>query len=284
MATIYAMGGTRDWAVAGSFNTARDGSGSAGLPADGDTLIVADETYVNGGHAALANINLVAVFVRGNLTASSTLSFEVSSGTTGEMVINNRTGRLLIASTNDGIDSLRFAPVSGGAELSLESGTFPLVTQNGGRLDAQASAVVTTMHKSAGTGIHYKCATAITTLNHTGGSIDTRRNVTTINNHGASVTVYGDAALATIVNSGTVSDRSTGTPTTLTMHGGIYSPAGSPVSRTITNFNWYGGSVVTRVGGVDILAFTTTTNTTGQQTMSTQQVPPYGDAGGFLNN
>jgi len=273
MATIYALGGTRDWSVSGSFNTARDGSGSAGLPANGDTLIVADETYVNGGHAALANVDLAACYVRGNLSASSTISFEIS----GPLVLNNRTGRLLVASTNDGIDELRFAPVSGGAELSLESGTFALVIQNGGRLDAQAAAVVTVLHKSAGTGIHYKCATAITTFNHTGGSVDTRRNVTTINNHGASVTAYGDAALATINNTGMLNDRSTGVPTTINQYGGRYSPAGSPITRNVTTLNWFGGDVVTRVGGVDILTFGTTNNNTGNDTIVANEIPVFGE-------
>lgn len=280
MATIYALEGTRDWSSTGSFNTAIDGSGSAGLPQDGDTLIVFGNTYVNAGHTALANIDLAVLDVSGNLTASSTLSFEVSYSGAGVAYIRNRTGRLLIASTNDGIDKLVFSPVSGGAEISLESGTIATVLHQNGRFDVQSSGAVTTYHKSGGTGTFYDGSTAITTANNTGGTWDCRRSVTTLNNY-ASVVLQGDPAVTTFNNAGQVNDRSSAVHTTLNMNGGLYNPAGSPVVRQFTTLNWLGGNIVTKVGGREILTFGTTNNQTGGSTLATTQIPPFAEAGGL---
>lgn len=283
MATIYAMAGDRDWSDTGSFNTGITGGGSSGLPVSGDTLIVPYETRVTAGHTGLAGVDLAACYVTGNLTGTSSISLDVSNGS-GVMVVNNRTGTLKVTSAGSGIDSLTFAPTSGGAVLELTSGTVPILIHIGGQFICQSSGVVTTYHKSGGTTTFYDGATAITTLNHTGGSMDCRRNVTTANNHGgASLVVNGDGVLATINNSGTINDRSSGVPTTLNMFGGVYNPAGSPVARTITTVNRYGGSVVTRVGSRDMLAFGTDNNYTGRLFESVSSVPIYSDAGGLLS-
>lgn len=281
MAMIYALEGTRDWSNAGSFNTAMDGSGSAGLPVDGDTLIVFGDTYVSAGHTGLSGVNLAYMYVRGTLLASATLSLQVSSGTTGELHIQNGTGTLAITSASTGIDRILFSPRSGGAGLSLESGTFPSVLMTGGTLTQQSSATVTTLVKSGGNATLYDGTTAITLfVNSGGGLVDCQRSCTTAHNNGF-LQVSNDAALATIHNWGTINDRSNAAPTTLNMYAGVYSVAGSPVARTIGTANWYGGRIVSKVLGSDLLTITTNNNYTGGALESASTVPPFSSASGL---
>lgn len=287
MSTIYAMGGTRDWSNSGSFNTAIDGSGSAGLPSTGDTLIVPYETYVNAGLTGLASVDLAALYVSGggNLTASGALTLQVSDSGAGIAIINNRTGSLPILSGTAGIDELVWAPVSGGAQVSLESGgTIPVFKWYGGQAEVKASQVVTTIYKLGGTGTIYDNGTAVTTLYHTGGYLDNRRNITTAHNHGSAyLQNSGDAAMATVNNSGRINDRSSAAVTTLNMYGGLYDPAGSPVARAITTVNRFNGSVITIVAGRTLITAGTYNNFTAEPTaQSVNTIPPFGDASGLF--
>lgn len=273
MATVYLLEGKTDFGAAASFNTAADGSGSNGLPVDGDSLIIAFDNYITANHTALANVDLVRCDITGNITTSGpALSFEVSSGGAGVMTIQCRTGHRAIISANDGIDSLVYEPVSNGVSLSLESGTFPVVKWIGGKLEQQSACIVTTMYRTGGSGVLYDGGTAITTLYNTAGNLECRRSVTTLHNHGtsANMTIAGDAAAATINNSGSINDRSTGIPTTLNNYDGIYNPAGAPALRNLTTVNRFGGVVVTQVGSRTMLTATTFNNFT--QRPSTEAV------------
>lgn len=265
MATIYALEGNRDWSNTGSFNTAIDGSGSAGLPSTGDTLIVFGNTHVTAGHNGLASVDLLQIIVRGNLTASSALTLQVSDSGAGLAVFNNNSGELTIIAGTAGIDTLVWQPRSGGAGLVLQSGTVAELRWNSGVFTQQSSGVVTTLYKnSTSSGTIYDGSTAITTLYNLAGSLTCYRSVTTAHNYNARLTAKGDAALATINNGGYINDQSSAAPTTLNMFGGVYSPEGSPVARQITTINRRGGAVVTHVGGTEVLTAGTYNNFTGQ--------------------
>ena len=286
MATVYAMEGDRDWSNTGSFNTAIDGSGSAGLPTTGDTLIVFGETRVTAGHNGLAAVDLAAFYVqgRGNLSGTAAITLQVSDGGAGLAVISNGSGRLQIISGTAGIDTLVWNPRSGGAILSLESGTVPDLRWQNGVFEQQSAAVVTTMTKtSASRGMIYDGSTAITTLYNLAGNLECARSVTTCWNT-AYLLAQGDAALATINNFGRINDRSSVAPTTLNQYAGVYSPAGSPVVRNITTINRRGGAVVTHVQGREILTAGTYNNFTGQpNTLAAESANLFSDAGGIAN-
>lgn len=283
MATIYAMEGDRDWSNTGSFNAAIDGSGAAGLPTTGDTLIVFGETRVIAGHNGLAAVDLAAFYVqgRGNLTGTAAITLQVSNST-GLAVISNGSGRLQIIAGSAGIDVLVWNPRSGGAILSLESGTVPDLRWQNGVFEQQSAAIVTTMTKtSPSRGIIYDGTTAITTLYNLSGNLECWRSVTTCWNS-APLLVQGDAALATINNFGRINDRSSATPTTLNQFAGVYTPAGAPVARQITTINRRGGVVVTHVQGQEVLTAGTYNNFTGQP--NTLAAESLSDASGIFNS
>lgn len=150
--------------------------------------------------------------------------------------------------------------------FAITSGTLlELRTVGGGRVDIDASAVVTTLLNNGAT-VTAASGTAFTTAIVASGNLSTDRASTTlIVGGGARVQMNGTSTITTgyILGGGTLNDRSSGTFATIYVSpGATYTPAGTTkATKQITTLYTANGANVIRSYGGFLLTTTTNINT-----------------------
>lgn len=246
MATIYYSSSptATNFATSTNFNTAPDGSGSSGLPTNGDTLIFSGGNQtITAGFTALSAVTLAAVYVNPgcaiSVAAGSSLTLDVSSGS-GVMQYSGVGGLFSVTAGSGGIDSLQVKSAAG--QFRLVGGTTAVLGVFNGSCYVDGGAVVTTLY-GANSFVNVEAnGTGITTMDVQSVQANIRRNVTTMNLAANATVVTLDAAAVTTanINGATLNYRSYGTLGTANLKAGILTPAGALGNPTITTLNVYG--------------------------------------------
>lgn len=247
MATRYWTGGANNgtFSDANNWNTARDGSGSSGAPAGTDTLFIeAGNQTINGADTALA-FAAVTISFGGNIgTGASPLRFTC----TGTVTVRTTGGNHYLAVTSAGtIVKIHVAQTQGGKVYIAGPGAVTTLSAGASvQCDVSADCAITTLESAGGFVAIAANATAITTGNIFGGTVESYRGFTTVNvaGVGALLKTIGNAAAITNANisvgkhinwsSSTVANSNVGP-------GGEATAKSSPYACTITDRKTYEG-------------------------------------------
>lgn len=233
--------------VSGATDLSLDASYVGGaLPSAGDTVYLnaGTATIVTGLTAVALNRFVIGTQFRGKFgTPSTTVSMRVDNGTAPKVEIEGSVFVNIAAHTTGGITTLVVnAP---GIPVYLGgTGTFATVKAKTGQVEVGAGAVVTTFINNGSSAMVQDNATAITTVEATGGRTVSKRGVTTWTQGGtAQGLILEDEAITTlnIDGSSLFNHQSTGTIGTMNKRGqATYTPAGALRDTIVTTINNYG--------------------------------------------
>ncbi len=210
MANITVTPGLGDWSGLGI--------------ASGDTIYVHQgKQQVTAGVDLSTKNRMVNVYFGPDTALTFTTALKL--GVSGVVQVDASGGKIIVqaANTGTGANTLTKLLVRGQAEIvDSGGGTWTTLEQSSGDITVAEGTIVTTAKKSGGYfDVGYN-ATAITTLEHTGGTGDIRRSITTGTiAKGSMITVARDVITST----------SSITATTLNVYSG--------------RLDWYGGAITT---------------------------------------
>lgn len=246
MSTWYWTGGANDntFGTAANWNAARDGSGAAGPPIGGDSIVIENTNQTINGVATGLSLVDVTISNGGNIGSAGTpLTMQI----TGTLTIRTSAGTHYIGATAaTAIVTTQIKQTGSGKVYLTGPGTFTTILIGSNcQVDISTTAAFTTLKASGGSTDIGNHATDITLLEVHGGSVRCRRPIVTAHITGNLISEGVDAAVTTanVYANGKHTNWTSSTVTTSDVRPGATASAkGSPYAATITNRTSYEGS------------------------------------------